>query len=147
MAHGVIFELGTFNNETIGKVRCDKRVGVDVNAVDCDGCIMLKMTSDEFFLENAAKLAPYDFVFIDADHELHAVRADFLGIMPFVSPDGLIVLHDTNPETIADTAPGLCADSWKFAYGLWLSGIEGVTLPVHPGITIVRKRGMWGPQA
>src|SRR5437773_1078990 len=81
-------ELGTHLNETISKVRCDKRVGVDVNAVDCDGCIMLKMTTEEFFAENAAKLAPFDFVFLDCDHELHAVRADFLGIMPYVSPEG-----------------------------------------------------------
>lgn len=138
-------EIGTHLNETIGKVVCDKRVGVDINAVDCDGCIMLKMSSDQFFMENAAKLAPYDFVFIDANHELSMVRADFIGIMPFVAPDGLIVLHDTNPLTVADTAPGLCADSWMFAWGLSMAGMEAVTLPYHPGLTIVRKRARWGP--
>jgi methyltransferase family protein len=140
-------ELGTHQNETIGKVVCDKRVGVDVNAVDLEGALMFKMTTEEFMAENAAKLAPYDFVFIDANHELSAVRADFLGIMPFVSPEGLVLLHDTNPETVADTASGLCADSWKFAWGLSVAGMEAVTLPFHPGLTIIRKRAAWGPTA
>lgn len=139
-------ELGTHQNETISKVKCDKRVGVDRNAADCDGCIMLKMTTEEFMSENAAKLAPYDFVFLDADHELTAVRADFIGIMPFVSPDGIVAFHDSNPETVADTASGLCADSWKFAWGLSIAGIECLTLPYHPGLTLVRKRHSWGPQ-
>lgn len=140
-------ELGTHLNETISKVVCDKRVGVDVNAVDHAGCIMLKMTTEQFFAENAAKLAPYDVCFIDATHELNAVRADFLAVMPFMSPEGLVMFHDSNPETMADTASGLCADSWKFAWGLSMAGMECLTLPFHPGLSIVRKRMSWGPQA
>ena|SRR5882724_11825791 len=139
-------EFGTFDNSTISKVACNLRIGVDTNAIDCDGCVILKMTTEQFMADNAAKMAPYDFVFIDADHELNAVRADFLGIMPFVSPEGIVAFHDSNPEKLSDTDPGLCADSWKLAWGLSIAGLECITLPYHPGITLVRKRQSWGPQ-
>ncbi len=36
-----------------------------------------------------------DFVFIDALHTHDAVRADFLGVLPFLSPNAHILLHDT----------------------------------------------------
>ena len=66
-------------------------------------------------------------------------------IMPHVSHEGLVCLHDTNPETVEDTQPGYCGDSWKFAKNLSVLGYEAVTLPYHPGLTIVRNRRRWGP--
>lgn len=38
--------------------------------------------------------APFDFVFIDADHSYEAVRRDFESYRPLVRPGGLIALHD-----------------------------------------------------
>ena len=89
---------------------------------------------------------PFDFVFIDADHSEKAVSKDFYGIYEYVSPDGLIILHDTNPETREDTEPGFCGDAWRFAQHLVAVPYEAVTLPFHPGLTIIRKRSGWGPQ-
>ena len=138
-------ELGTHQNETISKVTCWKRYGVDINAADCDGATMFKMSTREFLETVASGLAPFDFVFIDADHAAESVRKDFSQMWPFVSPDGIVCLHDTNPEKQSDATPGLCDDSWKFALYLLGAGHESVTLPYHPGLTIVRKRDKWGP--
>ena len=145
-------ELGTHENETIGKVRCERRFGVDIYAkpdtnmtFPDGGMAIFRMTTQDFIRDIAEKFAPYDFVFIDADHSADAVRADFGGIWPFVSSEGIVCLHDTNPGTVADTAPGLCGDSWKTARRLSVD-FEAVTLPYHPGLTIIRKREKWGPE-
>jgi len=110
-----------------------------------------RMTTQQFIENHAARLAPFDVVFIDADHSEDAVRKDFDGIWPYVSKEGLILLHDTNPETIKDTEPGLCGNAWLFAQDLFLDHndtpmYEVVTLPYHPGLTIIRKRISWGPE-
>lgn len=149
-------EFGTHMNETIGKVRCARRTGVDMvpalppgmtYGVTTDGLTLFRMTTAEFIKDHAASLAPYDFVFIDADHNAQSAGFDFFGILPYVQHEGLICLHDTNPETVADTAMGLCGDSWRLARSLQSRGYESVTLPYHPGLTIVRKRWTWGPKA
>lgn len=139
-------EFGTYDNSTIGKVRCPKRYAVDTKPILVPGIEFFTMTTQEFISFEAKKYAPFDFVFIDADHSAAAARADFFGIIDYVSPEGLVCLHDTNPETEADTAPGYCGDSWRFANMLWGDGCEAVTLPYHPGITIVRNRKSWGPK-
>lgn len=139
-------EFGSGRGETISKVRCEKRYGVDREGVEIAGCGIFKMETEEFILKHAAQLAPFDFVFIDADHAVDAVRRDFSGIISHVAPEGLVLLHDTNPETTADTVSGLCADSWKFAFHLLGAGYESVTIPFHPGLTIVRNRVLWGPR-
>jgi len=144
-------ELGTDQNQTIGKVRCPRRIGVDKAAALCEGAIMFSMPIQAFIGEKAGSLAPFQFVFIDADHSAESVGQDFRGIWPFVEDEGLVVLHDTNPETESDTDPGLCGDAWKFAHDLWLRQhhdcYESLTLPYHPGLTLVRKRVSWGPPA
>lgn len=138
-------EFGTANNETIRNVPAPKRYGVDPKCIAIADVHMFQMTTAEFIANHAAQYAPFDVVFIDADHRKDAVMNDFMGIWPHVSPEGLILFHDTNPETMADTDDGACSDSWKFAWTL-CGHHEAVTLPYHPGLTILRKRMTWGPQ-
>lgn len=138
-------ELGVGNNETISKVKCLVRVGVDRIVRPLARVVLYSMTTTEFIHKHAARHAPYDFVFIDADHSARAVERDFCGIWPHVSPEGLVLLHDTNPEAQADTAPGLCGDAWKAAKKI-TECYEATTLPYQPGLTIVRKRIRWGPK-
>ena len=151
-------EFGTHLNETIGKVRCERRYGVDKNPVEIIPSFgatarFFKMTTKQFIENHAEQHAPFDFVFIDADHDAKAVEEDFMGIWPHVSPEGLVLLHDTNPETVSDTDPKLCGDAWKFSKVLQTETdyfdnveFEAVTLPYHPGLTIIRKRISWGPK-
>ena len=139
-------EFGSNRNETIGSVRCERRYGVDTHPVIMPGIEFFTMTTQQFIAEPAARLAPFDVVFIDAYHSAEAVRADFFGIIDHVAPEGLVLLHDTNPETVVDTHSGLCGDAWKFAEELKREQYEAVTLPLHPGLTIIRNRQSWGPQ-
>jgi hypothetical protein len=146
-------ELGVYTFNTIRKVkkynpdcRC---VGVDMkwHCPTPPGIEFHLSTTDHFFVHNADGLEP-DVVFIDADHSYKSVNSDFANSWEIVQPEGLILLHDSNPETEADTDPGLCGDGWKYIKEISaLSNFEAVTLPFHPGLTIVRKRVKWGPAA
>lgn len=136
-------ELGVGGNATISRVNCT-RIGVDKNVRPLDGAAMYDMTTAEFIKKHAALLAPFDVVFIDADHSSKELIHDFEGIWRHVAPEGLVLLHDTNPDTESDTDPGLCGDAWIAAQAISAT-YEAVTLPFHPGLTIVRKRERWGP--
>jgi len=106
---------------------------------------MFQMSTWKFIQDVAPSLAPLDFVFIDANHSAKAVEQDFDGIWPHVSPEGLVLCHDTNPQTLEDTNPGLCGNAWEFAHSR-AGELEAVTLPYCPGLTIIRKRRAWGPE-
>ena len=144
-------ELGIHQNETIGGVMeaCPDAYVVGVDRYEPAEWVLgvnyRIMSTVEYLAGPVATDGPFDMVFIDADHNSEAVLTDFHGVWPHVAPDGLVLLHDTNPETVADTSPGLCGDGWKAARQLTQSGHEAVTLPYHPGLTIVRKRVSWGP--
>lgn len=139
-------EFGTYDNSTIRKVRCERRYGVDTKPVYEPGLHMFQMTTQEFIAFEAAKYAPFDVCFIDADHNAEAVLRDFLGIIPYMVAEGLILAHDCNPETVADTAEGYCGDGWKAAQHIVEGGWEAMVLPYHPGLLIARKRNDWGPK-
>lgn len=139
-------EFGTYKNATIARVKCQHKFGVDLDPLRQAGTKWFAMPTAQFIRDHAKIHGPFDVVFIDADHSADAVQRDFRGIWPHVSRNGIVLLHDTNPENEADTASGLCGDSWRFAENLHLRGYEAVTLPYHPGLTIIRKRRHWGPQ-
>lgn len=83
-----------------------------------------------------------DFVFIDADHSAVAVEADFNMIFPFVKNNGLILLHDSYPESELYTQKTYCGDGYKAIEKLGRVNFEYemVTIPIPPGLTICRKR-------
>ena len=144
-------EFGIYQNDTIGPVvsRCRNLAihAVDINEphVRLSGVFYHIMSTSEFIANHADKYGPYDMVFIDADHCAEAASADFLGIRPYLAPEALVLLHDTNPETMADTDKGACGDSWRLTRIFADVGYEAVTLPYHPGLTIVRNRVSYGP--
>ena len=139
-------EFGTHENQTISKVKCERRFGVDIKPTALEGVHMFSMTTEEFIRAHVHIHAPYDLVFIDADHNAAMVEDDFKGVYPHVAENGLVCLHDTQPESVADTDPTKCGTAWIFAKNLKERGFESVTLPYCPGLTIVRKRIGWGPQ-
>ncbi|MHC4094402.1 MAG: class I SAM-dependent methyltransferase, partial [Planctomycetota bacterium] len=88
-------ELGTYQNDTIVNVRCPRKYGVDTKPIKIPGVMAFAMLTSEFLHEKdrygktrAERHAPYDVVFIDADHSADAVWRDFTGIWPHVSPEG-----------------------------------------------------------
>lgn len=99
--------------------------------------------------EQAKTYAPFDLVFIDADHNAAAVEADFNAVFPLVADQGVILFHDTWPGTPELAGPYDCIDAWKVAVKLGSNtDYESLTLPYSPGLTIVRKRTkhlLWEP--
>jgi len=152
-------ELGTWHGDTFCSTaaivldRGGHAVGVDsAAAITVPGALVYQCTTDEFFDKIQPLLGyTYDLVFIDADHTARQVRADLLAVFPLVEEHGIICLHDTFPIREEDTRPGYSGDAWMVAQDLWLrrlpTGIrpdenyEVLTLPVGPGLTLIRKRG------
>ena len=105
------------------------------------------MTSQDF----AKKWkTPIDFLFIDGDHKMESVIADFENLFKWVLPDkGLIFLHDTYPIKKELLQDGYCSDAWKAANYLRQKAngrhpkgfvYEIVTLPgPWAGLSIIRK--------
>jgi len=119
-------------------------------AVDIDNCYnFIKDNKNLFwfhgntsdFLTNHDKNKMFDLVFIDADHSHEASLKDFKLVLPLVSDNGLILLHDTYPPDEIHLDPHLCNDTYKTAVYIKKNFIEYeiVTLPFYYGISIVRK--------
>lgn len=146
-------EFGVAYNETLAKVKNHaswRHPALKVYAVDYNeppsrlaGVEYFIKSTAAFIREDAHSLAPFDMLFIDADHSARSVYQDFCGMFPFMSEHGVIFLHDTYPASEKDTDPGLCGDGWRTAERLHLepsTDIEIVTLPFSPGLSIIRKR-------
>ena len=83
-----------------------------------------------------------DMAFIDACHKSEVVLQDFDDLFPYVIEDGLIFLHDTYPMSREYTSPDYCNDCWRVPNALknkYQGRIEILTLPVQPGLTMVKK--------
>ena len=69
--------------------------------------------------------------------------------MKLLTPHGILLLHDTHPIDEKAISPERCGDGYKAIFELSknVKDWEMVTLPVHPGLTICRKRSVqlsWG---
>lgn len=100
------------------------------------------MTTREFAQTLVRSEPKIDMAFIDACHESEAVLQDFDDLFPWIIDDGMVFLHDTHPIAEEYTVPGLCSDCWKTPgvlkerYG---DRVEVLTIPIMPGLTMVRK--------
>lgn len=123
-----------------------RAVAVDVEPINVSDSrvAIFHGTTAEFFATEAARLdRQYDLVLIDAEHGETAVWADLRAVLPYVCEQGVICLHDTFPLTPALTSEDTCRDTWRVAEALGARTfleLEAMTLPVSPGITLIRKR-------
>lgn len=65
-----------------------------------------KLTSDDFFSQLPAETS-YDIIFIDGLHEAPQVRKDIENSLAYLSPGGIIILHDMNPPKYEHTTTGI----------------------------------------
>jgi predicted O-methyltransferase YrrM len=143
----IYVELGIEVASTINAVakHAKRCLGVDINPA-CRASIT--EPNIEFFCEttevfiNNYKDVNINMVFIDADHNCDAVISDFRGIYPYVVDQGIILLHDTYPGSKAYTTPFFCNNAYQAVDILRTEykDCEFTTIPVHPGLTICRKR-------
>lgn len=103
-------------------------------------CTFHECTTDVFSM-NILPTLEYHFAFIDADHAFTSAYHDFQHIYKSIQPGGYIFLHDTYPCLNEYLAPYLCNDCYKTPIEIkkQYPDAELVTLPLHPGLTIVRK--------
>lgn len=145
-------EIGCHNSDTMRVIKQNtdkvKMVAVDIvePKVKLVGVDYYIMPSHKFLTDVLPYLSLNPAMsFIDADHSFSSARSDFLALWPSVPPGGLIFLHDTWPENRAMTESGYSGDCHKMVDWLRKEGYESVTLPLSPGLTIVRKDGSIKP--
>ncbi|OGE25566.1 hypothetical protein A3C32_03595 [Candidatus Daviesbacteria bacterium RIFCSPHIGHO2_02_FULL_41_14] len=82
-----------------------------------------------------------DLLFIDADHDAKSVLQDFKNFFPFVTDQGIILLHDSYPSSWEATIPRSSSTCYQAIQKLAQKqhGFEMITIPLSPGITICRK--------
>ena len=94
-------EIGVFDPRgNFDQVRCPEKIGIDPNV---DDARVVRTTSDRFF----ATLEPgraWDLIFIDGDHRHDQVERDLANALEFLSPDGVVVMHDVDPAGEAAAA-------------------------------------------
>lgn len=137
-------ELGCQSGKNFNSIKIDNWVLYfsSKHSVDNDpaSAAMYVMTTDEY-LDGCPRV--YDLIFIDADHTAEQVKKDFIGAWSILSEEGIIVLHDTNPDrkeiaTKERKTKEWCGTVWQFVSML---GADFVTLPFDYGITVVKKKG------
>lgn len=112
----VYVELGLFQCDLFNLMipHAEKLIGVDVNPIagsfmeQSEKVRFFNGTTQEFAQELKEKPLQIDLLFIDADHAKEAVLQDFYDYFPFVTPHGLILLHDTHPKDTSMLARDLC---------------------------------------
>lgn len=127
---------------------CDRAVAVD--CVDYSENIKLNdndylgfwMSTYEFITNELPRLGvEFGLVFIDADHSHYHSLIDFLGVLPYVSDGGYVILHDTCPPSVEEVLNGVCGTAYLTAVFIKerMPELEIVTLSPGYGVTIIRK--------
>ena len=88
---------------------------------------------DPLLINLAEHYAPYDVIFIDGDHSLRGVTADFENYWPMVKPGGLMIFHDIS-----------CPDVNKYQIGSGTFWRELVSKGVYVTSSIENTPAAWG---
>jgi len=146
----VYVELGLYQCDLFNRMIpfCESLIGVDY--METPGKFIKKSPKVEFVCSTTAEFAKVakhegleiDMLFIDANHSEEWVRKDFEAFFPLVNDQGLILLHDGYPLNDEFTQSGYCGDGYKAIelFTAKTNGYEMMTIPLHPGLTICRKR-------
>lgn len=138
-------ELGLFRGELLEKMSAISSVtGVDIKddfrLKERFGDRFFLGTTEQFFAQNRRS---FDVIFIDADHSFASVKKDFVASLKILNPMGIILLHDTNPDSPHLIDPGYCGDAWKMNRYLaetW-PDLDKLTLEIsEAGLTMVKRR-------
>jgi len=146
----VYVELGVYQCALFNRVvpYAQKLIGID-NSEEAGKFMkktakakFVRLSTDEYYRELKKHPIKIDMLFIDADHSKESVLKDFKHFFPYVSDQGVILLHDGYPKNIAQTKPGYCGDGFKAIEELskHTDDYEMMTIPVTPGLTLCRKR-------
>ena len=123
-------EIGVESGKCFDKIIAPRKIGIDPAPRNFDsesalGESIFKMTSDDFFVEHAERLfrcQRVNVALVDGLHEFAQALRDVLNLEKFMSPGGVIFIHDCNPSTrkYDEGCDGgaWTGDVWKVAYYL-----------------------------
>lgn len=144
----VYVELGLYTGETISKVRpfIGNGYGVDMvpnesleNLKSYSNLTIVYSTTNQFFETFNEGI---DMAFIDADHCYESAKIDVENVYKRLNPGGIILMHDTDPESDRLIHPGYCGDSYRIVKDLENNpDINCLTIPItEAGLTIISKK-------
>jgi hypothetical protein len=118
--------------------------GVDINPIKASyhtNVERYEMTTDKF----SAKMLPvmkYHLALIDADHHADSAYRDFCNLFEYLEVGGYIFMHDTYPCVSWLLEDRFCSDAYKVPLKIkenYKGKLEILTLPLNPGLTLIRK--------
>jgi len=131
-------EIGCDQNQLFSKVKIDNKIGVDPESGG-----NIRKTSDAFFLINTDK---FDIIFIDGLHTYDQVKKDIINSVKFLKEDGIILVHDCMPDSLAKQAVPRFkmkwnGDVWKAIVDLRQNeDLDIYTCEIDEGIGVIKKR-------
>lgn len=130
-------ELGLGTGETFLHINAATKTGVDINQTDF--CTHW-MTTEKFFniYNTLHPEVKFDVIFIDADHSVEAVFADYNNCVKHLADHGILLIHDLVPPTLDHTERPRCDDGYKFLRYLFdYSELTTITGDFEFGLTCV----------
>ena len=130
-------EIGCDKDQLFSKVNLQNKIGVDPYSGG-----NIRQTSDDFFLTNNKT---FDLVFIDGLHTYDQVKRDILNSVKFLNDDGIILVHDCLPDTMAKQAVPRYkmqwnGDVWKAIVDLRQDpDLDVYTCEMDQGIGVIKK--------
>ena len=130
-------EIGCDQNQLFSRINIQNKVGVDpVSGGN------VRETSDSFFEKNREM---FDIIFIDGLHIYEQVKRDILNSIKYLNDEGVILIHDCLPDSMAKQAVPRYkmqwnGDVWKAIVDLRQNAdLEIFTCEIDQGIGIIKK--------
>lgn len=133
-------EIGCQNDKSFDPISIERKVGVDP-----ENGGTLKMTSDNFFMNNKEK---FDIIFIDGLHEEQQVYRDILNSLNFLNENGVIICHDMLPkkeeqQIVPRVSKQWTGDCWKAFVKISKNqkdlNLKMYTIDTDWGCSVIRK--------
>ena len=131
-------EIGCDKDSNFSRIKIKNKIGVDPLSGG-----NVKVTSNDFFKNNKNL---FDCIFIDGFHIYEQVREDILNSIKFLSPNGIIIIHDCLPLKIWNQiVPKIYGhwngDVWKaIVEARTMKDIDTYTCKADHGLGIIFKR-------
>lgn len=142
-------ELGVDNGSNINYIATNthaKCFGVDINKPTItDGFKFFNCTTDEFFYSNLENNY-FDVIFIDANHSIDSVIHDFDNSLECLGQNGVIILHDVDPESseyVDDSGKNYSANAYKIIDYIYnnYQELNVIVLPIdETGLALVNRK-------
>jgi hypothetical protein len=142
-------EIGVAGGENITNVNVEYKDGVDPGMgaySNLSSLVNYRMESDDFFEHIKDSNRKYDFIFIDGLHHTDQVDKDIENSLNHLSENGIIMLHDTMPNTYeSQVVPRIQkvwnGDVWKSVVKLRFleQNVCIMTLDMDQGCTLLKR--------